>query len=206
METKMWRKWFNMVLRFSKALSPHSLELITQANVIIKKLNGIVSDIQSTQNLEAENHNIQDEILPLIKDQQYHFSKRITELEAKKKTILDELSSLGSIHIVERKKLNHELQNVEDEISLNCNNFLRVRDNHNDTIDKLVKNKEFIDAHPLEALLEKYSIACTSELNPIIKKLSTALNIKLQPIDPTTPQNLSEFTLENEKEDYAEFE
>ena len=56
METKMWRKWFNMVLRFSKALSPHSLELITQANVIIKKLNGIVSDIQSTQNLEAENH------------------------------------------------------------------------------------------------------------------------------------------------------
>ena len=77
-----------MILRFSKALSPHSLELITQANIIIKKLNGIVSDIQSTQNLEAENHNIQDEILPLIKDQQYRFSKRITELEAKKKTIL----------------------------------------------------------------------------------------------------------------------
>ena len=195
-----------MILHFSKKPSDLVLELVTSANTSIRKLNELTDELNKTQTRLQENKNIKHESLPLIEDQQYSYTKKIAELESRKKSIMHDLQSLGALHIMEKKRLSCELQKIEHEISVYCNNFSRNRENYDQVVNKYMENKEYIASHPIQVVLDDYANICNCELNPTIKRLSNSIKLKLQIVDPNTPQKLDEFAIEITTEEIDELQ
>ena len=173
--------------------------IVYQINETINKLN-LLTDLAVEYNrCVEENKKRKNETLPIYKDQETRYSQLLSKLEQKQNRIENELSQLSAVHIVEKKRLQHDLSIVKSDIAINYNNYSRARHSVSEIIKKMDLNSAFIETNPLDETTEQHHNLIIAELNPAINLLSKTINTPLFEHNPNIINYIERYEIANEE-------
>ena len=180
--------------------NPHTKAVTTiyEINSIISNLNNLFSLAEEYNRCTEENQKLRSETLPIYEEQEQRSALILTSLETKRTELSNKLRQASNFHVIEKKKLQIELQDIENQIGLHYNNYSRAKSSVSAIICKITENESFIDSHPLLATIHSHQLMVTKELNPAIKKLSKLIKTPLVTYNPTSMFYIEKFEFYNE--------
>lgn len=184
---------------YIKQPSQNAYTIVNQINETINKLNSLTELAIEYNRCVEENKKLKNEALPIYKDQETRYAQLLSELEQKQNRIENELSQLSAVHIVEKKRLQHNLSIVKSDIAINYNNYSRARYSVCEIINKMDLNSAFIETHPLDETTEQHHDLIIAELNPAINMLSQVINTPLFEHNPNIINYIERYEIANEE-------
>ena len=179
--------------------SSKAITTINEINNIVNKLNELFNTSCEYNIRAEENQKLRSETLPIYEEQEIIYANIIVRLEHEKDQLNTKLKQLNPLHLNERKRLQHELTEKDNQIGLNYNNYSRVKNCVSEIIKKISANEEFLDAHPLIPTHLAHQHIIVRELNPAIKKISKIIKTPLVLYNPTSMFYIERFELSNEE-------
>ena len=179
--------------------SSKAITTINEINNIVNKLNELFNTSCEYNIRAEENQKLRSETLPIYEEQEIIYANIIVRLEHEKDQLNTKLKQLNPLHLNERKRLQHELTEKENQIGLHYNNYSRAKNCVSEIIKKISANEEFLDAHPLIPTHLAHQHIIVRELNPAIKKLSKIIKTPLVLYNPTSMFYIERFELSSEE-------
>ena len=179
--------------------SSKAITTINEINNIVNKLNELFNTSCEYNIRAEENQKLRSETLPIYEEQEIIYANIIVRLEHEKDQLNTKLKQLNPLHLNERKRLQHELTEKDNQIGLNYNNYSRVKNCVSEIIKKISANEEFLDAHPLIPTHLAHQHIIVRELNPAIKKISKIIKTPLVLYNPTSMFYIERFELSSEE-------
>ena len=175
-----------------------TINIIAQINNIVNRLNELYSNAEQYNICTEENHKLRSETLPMYEEQEIKSANALSALESKKTKLTNAIKHIQPLQLVEKKKLQNELAEIENQIGIYYNNYTRAKSSVGAIIQKITDNNDFIDTHPLLSTIHTHKQIIAKELNPAIKQLSKLINIPLVTYEPTSMFYIEKYEIANE--------